>query len=436
MKANKSNQDQETLFGGNVEKIFSVSEYIEAVNIALQKFKVKISGEISAVKLATSGHVYFSLKDKSGKAVLDCIIWRGNYQMCGVKIIEGLEVILSGSANIYSPQGRFSFIADTVELMGEGALKKAYDELKNRLEAEGLFSLERKRVLPDFPQRIGVVTSKQGAVINDLLVNLGRFGFKVELIDSRVEGQEAVKDIISALRAFRKRSIDVLVLMRGGGSLEALQAFNNEAIVREVVNFPVPVIAAIGHEKDAPLVALSADFSCSTPSIAATTLNQSWKEAPLKVERSYRDIVAQFSDLLSEKNNIISRAFIALSGYWNIISKKWRFYENEVKRELDKIGVEITRKRVLLSRSAISALSYFSNALFVLQKEIIFFEKTVRANNPEKNLALGYCLLRTRGSIIKTIQATEIGDDIEVEIKDGILNAEVKNKNFKTIKNV
>ncbi|PIU16379.1 exodeoxyribonuclease VII large subunit, partial [bacterium (Candidatus Gribaldobacteria) CG08_land_8_20_14_0_20_39_15] len=218
------------------ERIFSVGQYIEAVNIALDRFKVKITGEVTEVKVAASGHCYFTLKDKDANNALDCIIWKYNYGICGVKLEEGLEVILSGKGRLYNVSGRFSFVADTVELKGEGALKRAYEQLKNKLEAEGVFVEERKKPLPEYPQDIGVITSKHGAVINDLLTNLGQFGFKIKIVDSRVEGQEAISDLLGAVKQFKKQKIDVLVIMRGGGSLESLQAFNNEMLVRAIVD--------------------------------------------------------------------------------------------------------------------------------------------------------------------------------------------------------
>jgi len=126
------------------------------------------------------------------------------------------------------PAVNFSFICNAIELAGEGALKKAYEALKKKLEREGLFASERKRKLPPYPQTIGIITSKQGAVINDFLTNIGKFGFKLELIDTRVEGPMAVGDILAAIKTFKQRKIDVLVIIRGGGSPESLQAFNNE----------------------------------------------------------------------------------------------------------------------------------------------------------------------------------------------------------------
>jgi exodeoxyribonuclease VII large subunit len=223
---------------GAEDKVFTVAEYIEVLNVFFKAQSAKIVGEICELKRAASGHVYFTVKDKESAGVLDCIIWSRNYLLCGIALEVGMEVILSGHANIYPPSGRLSFVADTVELVGEGALKKAYDDLKKKLESEGLFAPQRKRVLPEYVSRIGVITSMKGAVIHDFENNLGKFGFAVNVIDSRVEGAQAAKPLLSAIRAMRELTreggaaegdaIEALVIIRGGGSLESLQAFNNE----------------------------------------------------------------------------------------------------------------------------------------------------------------------------------------------------------------
>ena len=188
------------------EKIFSVGEFIEILNLFFKKEEVRITGEICELKRAASGHVYFTLKDKGGTAVMDSIIWSRNYQLCGIALEVGMEVVFTGHPNIYPPSGRLSFVADTVELVGEGALKKAYEALKAKLEAEGVFAPERKRALPEFPQRIGVITSLKGAVIHDFENNLGKFGFQVIVCDSRVEGQAAVKDCSHVARCVKRAS--------------------------------------------------------------------------------------------------------------------------------------------------------------------------------------------------------------------------------------
>jgi exodeoxyribonuclease VII large subunit len=211
-----------------------------------------------------------------------------------------MEVILSGNANLYPPSGRFSFIAKTVELVGEGTLKKAYDELKRKLTTEGIFSPERKRTLPAFPQQIGIITSKTGAVIHDFANNVGKHGYSFKFIDSRVEGKEALFDLLQAIKTMSKQDIDILVIMRGGGSLQSLAAFDNESVVRAIASFPVPVIAAIGHHQDVPLTNLAADIEVSTPTAAANLVSRSWDMAERSLERDSQKILAKYQEALND----------------------------------------------------------------------------------------------------------------------------------------
>ena len=256
------------------EIIFSISEYIELLNIGLKKSKAKIIGEVSEVGFGPTGHVYFSLKDEKDGSVLKCIIWKSKYILFGIRLEEGLKIIASGYPEIYPLSGRLSFIAEVLEHAGEGTLKKEYEKLKKKLAEEGIFAEERKRPLPKYLRRVGLITSKQGAVLADFLSNLGKYGFKIKMIDSRVEGQGAVEDLLLSIKTFKKQDIEALVIMRGGGSLESMLAFNNELLVREVAGFPVPVIAAIGHDKDVPLMSLAADLAVSTPTAAANRLTE------------------------------------------------------------------------------------------------------------------------------------------------------------------
>jgi exodeoxyribonuclease VII large subunit len=211
----------------------TIDEYLDGVNAGLLAMHARIIGEVTEIQLYPGrSYLFFKIKDKDAQASMSCFMWQRDYAVSGVKLEEGLEVILSGAPNIYKPAGRLSFHTKTVELVGEGALKKAYDELKVRLEKEGMFAQSRKRALPEFPQKIGLITSKDGAAIGDFQMNLGRFGYKVTMVDSRVEGQLAVAELISAIRTLRTKDIEILVLVRGGGSLESLLPFNNEALAR------------------------------------------------------------------------------------------------------------------------------------------------------------------------------------------------------------
>jgi len=407
-----------------LEKIFTVSEYIEAVNIALSRFKVKVVGEVTEAKPDKNGHIWFSIKDKA-ESVLNCVCWKYNYQISGVHLEEGIEVVLSGSADIYKKSGKFTFKAETISLRGKGALKKAYEELKKKLEKEGLFAEERKKPLPQYPQKIGIITSKQGAALGDFLTNLGQFGFKIRFIDSRVEGAEAVKDLLSAIKQMESQDIEAVVLTRGGGSLESLQAFHNEMVVKATAEFAKPVIAAIGHERDVPLLALSADLAVSTPTAAARALSRSWEEAQLKIEQQERKVLDRFSEALNRQNKQLSQLFLFLTAKLNAIFKRYHQLEYGLKNNLYTIHQAIAKQKDYLSQCIQKITSRLAEELVVIKKELVFIEKTVKANSPKKLLSLGYSIARRNGKVLRSINKVKLGDDFDLMLKDGIIKNKV-----------
>jgi exodeoxyribonuclease VII large subunit len=366
------------------EKIFGVAEFIEVLNTFFRKQKARITGEISELKRASSGHVYFTLKDKEDGGVLDMIIWSRNYERCGIALAVGMEVIAAGHPNIYPPTGRLSFVADTVELVGEGALKKAYDVLKAKLAAEGIFADERKRPLPELARRIGVITSLKGAVIHDFENNLGKFGFVISVCDSRVEGQQAVATLLAAFGAMAKADIEALVVIRGGGSLESLQGFNNEAVVRAIVDFPVPVIAGIGHDQDVPLAALAADYMVSTPTAAAHLLGRSWEDAFAKVQR-------------------LASVFV-------------------------RVQEEFKRIRVNLDGALTLTYDVIARRIVSLRDRLAYAERAMVLNDPARQLKLGYTLTRHNGRIVRSVNDVGMGDILDTQLADGAIKSKVNEK--------
>src|SRR3989344_5784590 len=184
----------------------SVSEYLDTLNGGLANFSGRVIGEVTEVQMYPGrAYLFYKIKDKENEAILTCFMGKRDYTLSGEALDVGVEVIVSGTPAIYKPYGRFSFNVRTVELVGEGELKKAYEKLKAKLEKEGVFSEERKRPLPVFPQKIGLITSKDGAAIGDFQVNLGRFGFRIKFVDSRVEGQQAIYDLLAAIQTLRKQ---------------------------------------------------------------------------------------------------------------------------------------------------------------------------------------------------------------------------------------
>jgi len=388
--------------------IFSISAYLKLLNSILNSFEAKIIGEVTEVKISSVGHVYYSLKDKKDGSVISCVIWNYDYKLCGISLKDGLEIIAKGIPDVYAPTGRLSFKSKTIQLVGEGELKKEYEKLKKKLEEEGLFSSERKKEVPQFIEKVGIITSKQGAVISDFLNNVGRFGFKIKFIDSRVEGLEAVNDLLNSIKTFAKHDLDVLVIMRGGGSLESFLAFNNEALIREVSKLPFPVIAAIGHDKDVPLLALAADKMVSTPSMAANLLNQSWIDAELELKSREREIFNAFSSSLDGFKYSINTLFSKIRSKLERIISGFKMMEYKIKTVIpNMLESEIKKMKERLSS----------------------MEKVIIHNDPERNLRLGYSIVSGPKGIVKKISDVEVDEIIDLKVFDGTINTQVKKIN-------
>jgi len=410
-------------------KIYSVSEFLDYLNDKLVGEEIKLKGEVTSVD-ERERVVYFNLKDKEDGSVLNCLIFRYQYEVSGVKLEIGNEIIVSGYAEIYKPMGKLSLKASVIEVAGEGALKKVYEELKRKLEKEGLFSPEIKKPVPDLPQTIGLITSNQGAAIGDFTMNLGNYGFKIKFINSSVEGKQAVFDLIKAVKRFKKmKGVDIIVIIRGGGSLESLQAFNNEALVREISSLEIPVICGVGHEKDVSLVALAADLAVSTPTAAARAVRESWDNAAEKLIHSQKILINSFEKYISGSKYQIEKISFNISGKLSEIFYRFTKAKNNLLKNFEKIRYTIDnekRKVVFLNNQIISDYKKTASAA---RNRISVLENIIKANNPEKQLKLGYSIVSLKGKIVRSVKQIERGDCVEVKMFDGEVEAEVRDVN-------
>lgn len=388
---------------GQFEPI-SVSRFLDRLNDLLKSEPARVVGEVAQIQHAASGHVYFVLKDKDGGALINCALWRSRAAMFGAVLKDGVEVILTGAANIYAANGRLSFIAEAVELVGEGALKAQYEALKKKLAAEGLFDPERKRALPLYPQRIGVITSTAGAVIHDFCNNLGKHGFVVQIMDARVEGAAAVPDLLAAIATFKKQPLDVLVIIRGGGSFESLAAFDNEALVRAVCDLPFPVIAGIGHHQDQPILCYAADLAVSTPTAAAVTLSQSWQQAQQTLDRAIQSIVGGQEAALAKAR-------------WTL--------QQAAHTTATTVQTVITQQRSRVRELGSAIVSGLEHAISQAKQTLSLTEQIVKANDPERQLRLGYSLVRHNGKILKSANKVSVGDPLVITLADGTLDTTI-----------
>ncbi len=257
-------------------EIWTVSQLTRRVKSLLEDSigEVWVAGEISNWKVAASGHAYFTLKDKDSQ--LDAVIFKGSLRRLKFTPGSGLEVLAHGRVTVYERRGNYQIVLDDMQPKGIGALQQAFEQLKRKLEAEGLFAPANKKTLPMLPRRIGIVTSPAGAAVRDILNVLERrfANVHVLLYPARVQGGEAAAEIAAAIRALDRYGVDVMIVGRGGGSLEDLWPFNEEAVVRAVFEAKTPIISAVGHEVDFTLADFAADVRAPTPSAAAELVVQ------------------------------------------------------------------------------------------------------------------------------------------------------------------
>jgi exodeoxyribonuclease VII large subunit len=361
---------------------------------------VWVQGEISNLSRPASGHVYFTLKDSS--AALKCVMWKMSAARLNLPLQNGMEVEVHGKIGIYEVSGQYQLYADQIRSVGEGALYQEFMRLKSMLEAEGLFDPERKRPIPLLSHKIGIVTSSTGAALRDMLNTLRRRLPLVEVIlaPSPVQGTEAPPAIVKAIQSLILQSPDVIIIARGGGSIEDLWAFNDERVVRAVAMSTIPVICGVGHETDFTLSDFAADLRAPTPTAAAE----------LATQITIQDLTATVSNLksliLTHTLNVISSKKSALFS----LAAQLRYLSPERR-------IQSERQRVDdLARRALSALVHN----FQLQKKHIQgTQSRLEALSPLAVLARGYAVVTRKddGSVVSRV--AQANDVMNVRVSDG-----------------
>jgi exodeoxyribonuclease VII large subunit len=412
----------------------SVSAFLDRVSAVLKGVvsrSVAIRGEISEVQVRAQG-AFITLKDVDDESILGCYMSPWAYRQLGFDMEAGMEVKVYGEAQVYKPYGKLSFSVQYAELAGEGALRKAYELMKKRLEEEGLF--ERKRPLPSMIQRIGVVTSKSGAVIDDFRRNLDPLGLDVRLYHVNVEGAYAADDIIRAITYFNMRAsdIDVLVIIRGGGSLESMQAFNTEGVARAIFASKIPTICGIGHDKDVPIASLVGDVMTSTPSIAATMVNKSWDALRNALVQYEHTIFSAYDRSLRGVRAMLGERTESIFGYLRSIFVQFRTIERRF--------VEYVDRSIKTCAATYSRIHDIRRALVVAEDRSIAdlgrtvqrYEAYIEGVNPERNLRLGYSIIRNnKGDVVRSVDHLSEGDPITAQLADGEVVSTVNKKRKK-----
>jgi exodeoxyribonuclease VII large subunit len=434
------------------KRVLAVSELVRAARITLEaRFAdVAVEGEVSGLKRSGNGHLYFCLKD--AEAQLDCVMFSREAQRLRFRVTDGLKVRCRGRLTIYEGRGKFQFSVMTIELTGAGTLALAFEQLKQKLAAEGLFEASRKRPLPFLPRRIGVVTSREGAVLRDIVrVAHRRFPVPILLATAPVQGEGASIGLAWALRQISLvPDVDVVIVARGGGSLEDLWAFNEEPLARAIFGCRVPVISAVGHETDFTISDFVADVRAPTPSAAAELVVPVKGELAIELQilgrRLGRGIETEFRGCrlglerararLGDPRRLIDQRRQALDELLGRGGKALRAQVARRQTAARALEARLMRahpqRRIADQRAALAALERKLGAavasLFSRRRRgLEGLAGKVEALSPLKVLERGYSLARTAdGRLLASAAGVAPGDPVTVTLHDGELETRVE----------
>lgn len=384
--------------------ILSVTQLNESLNDLLGQFEVLVQGEVSSYKISHNKWVTFDLKDENSR--INCFMT--TYQQT-VPLEDGMEIVVKGKASIYTPYGKLSFKPYFIKPVGEGALKKAYEMTKKLLESEGLFSNEHKQAIPTFPQRIGIVTSQEAAAYTDVLriINNRWQGLEIFLYPAKVQGETAPQTIVDGLDYFNKKHpVDVIILTRGGGSLEDLQAFNAESVCRGVFASKIPIICGVGHERDETLAEYVADKRASTPSNAAEIA------VPDKESVMYQ-LQATHDRLSNSMQNYIMQVDHTLSSLEN------------------RLGLYLSRVDSLLDTYAGKLTTSIEKLTLSIHESLRRYEDVFKSLNPTSVLARGYSITLSKGKPITSAKQLTTNAELLTRFADGEIRSIVTDTAYK-----
>jgi exodeoxyribonuclease VII large subunit len=463
-----------SLFDSTERQPLSVSELTLKIRDALEKSfaTVWVEGEISNFRQHTSGHWYFTLKDESAQLKAAC--YRSANQRLRFRLEDGLQVRARGRLSVYEQQGAYQLVVETLEPVGSGALQLAFEQTKARLQAEGLFAQELKRPIPFFPRRIGVVTSASGAAIRDIINVISRRTRTVHLLvaSARVQGEGASHEIVRAIRFLNEHharalregrdeaAIDVLIVGRGGGSIEDLWAFNEEAVARTIRASTIPVISAVGHETDFTIADFAADLRAPTPSAAAElvaaheeelcdrleqlvgglrrTLNhriaaERARVRELTFARGFEEVRTQLRKSVTIVGEREDRLHDAMAQIFHNLSRRF-----DVAARL--LSPSEMRNRAVMQRARLDAVSRAQQAAMTsrfekARQQFGFGVAALEAMSPLKVLERGYAIAQDAGGkIVREASAASVGDELRIRLWEGSLDCRVENIHHKDTK--
>lgn len=437
-----------------------------------------VSGEISNLKKYSSGHYYFTLKDQGSE--IRGVLFAGSRARMDFEPTDNMKVVAFGRVDMYVQRGSYQFIVETMRRSGVGDLYLAYEELKRRLQAEGLFDASRKRPLPMYPRTIGVVTSQTGAVIHDIITtSASRFPSDILLAPAQVQGEGAAQSIVAGIELLNREGVDVIIVGRGGGSIEDLWAFNEEPVARAIAASKVPVVSAVGHETDFTIADFVADARAPTPTGAAAIILRDRMEVRKQIEndmarmnRAMEGVVREMRsrfDLLDAKlspsrasenlqfrsmhlDELSSRCDSALKGILADMRRRFETVDSRLSPESALKDMHMLRERIdndldriadnaghrlEASRNRLSSIrdrpeTSADRTISSRRERMDALSKHLEGLNPMNVLGRGYTMVTSEsGEVITSAAGISIGDRITINLRDGRVSAEVEDKEMK-----
>jgi exodeoxyribonuclease VII large subunit len=451
--------------GRDIERrIYSVSELAGAARATLEErfALVWVEGEISNLRMPGSGHWYFTLKDAN--AQLRCAMFANRNRALRFKPRDGMQVVLRGRVSLYEPRGDFQLLADHLEPSGEGALRVAFETLKRELAAEGLFALERKRALPQYPKHLAVISSRHGAALRDVIAVLRRRWplLQVTLLDVAVQGKEAEPQLLAAFERIARWPVDqpcppeVVLLTRGGGSLEDLWSFNLQSVARAIASCPLPVVCAVGHETDVTICDFVADVRAPTPSAGAELIAPDLLDWRRRTAALTRALGAHWRQSMRERQQALTLVRQRLTHPGHVLQRRMQQMDEFERRLNNLVGQQLARARHALAirhaqlrachpgrtiraiadRVAARDQALKRAALHRLERArqaVAALGRALQAVSPLDTLDRGYAIVTTPtpalarwGVPITSIAQTHAGAEIDAHLADGRLQCIVK----------
>ncbi|MCR4990243.1 MAG: exodeoxyribonuclease VII large subunit [Lachnospiraceae bacterium] len=390
----------------NIYSVAKINSYIKGlISEDFLLHDVSVRGEVSNLKYHSTGHIYFTLKDE--KSSISCVMFAGNRSGLCFVMSEGMQVVVRGGIDVYERDGKYQIYAKKITRDGDGALYEEFLKLKEELEELGMFAPEYKKMIPPYAMKVGVVTAKTGAAIQDIINITKRRNPYVQLIlyPATVQGEYAVPSIIKGIKALDEYGVDVMIVGRGGGSIEDLWAFNSREVAQAVFDCNTPVISAVGHETDTTIIDLVSDLRAPTPSAAA--------------ELAVFDFNA-FSDTLNGiKESLYKKVTYTVSQKKNLL----RNYELSLKRLGPSNALKQNRMYIMKLEEGLRA--GFKAVLFDKRSSVRLLSERLNGLSPLLKLGQGYSYVSNKNGTVNSIKKTGPGDDLSIYVKDGQIHATV-----------